>query len=766
MKKLLILIGLLLLGGLMAAPYSFAQDGEEDPTSSVFTGGDPNDRTITWLNQLFPELGDDDRESTPVNVLAKLMKILSLTLISLGFIWAGAAATGKLVQSNFDGKTLAQAKGQTMSVMRLLGAITALFPLPSGFPLVSYLVFTIAVWGVNLGNALWNKTVDALVEETTAVVQPAPSDAEGLAKGLLIAETCMATINAIARESSVTPEILVERNEIDFAPSAVSASPTDVVSSQRFGLSYDGVEDSNLGEAICGLYTAEIPAADPEVGALVPSPGYIIEYQLGQARKLAEEIAPIALGFANTQFDSETAKDIVTGTANSIDGLNENVRDAIIAYYDGHNEFVSGFEKKVTTKAEEEAKTLGGQMKEGGWSSAGTWWLKILQINNQIRRYIDTLPEEKERLSLEGGHDSAALQPLLGKDGLGRVEKTIALVERFRDEGFLTSKTGLNVYLEVDMRQSGQGEKTSKGGSNSLGEDLVFVSEELIDPSSEKLTAFQASLRKDPIRSVLEFGQELMGVVSDFMQKLSVEGGADNEGKASLGSIGTLLAAPLFVTGVFLSFVMPIQIFIHFSLAVIGWFIAVIEAVLASPIWALMHMRIQGHQAIPFQTKAGYKMLLALFLRPALMILGFVVGIGVYYIAMAFVGEQYIAAVTYIYPAAKAQAPVLDGTQYNFYEAVGVVTFIGLFLVFAMAVMKLSTRLMTALPDQIMSRWVGVSSTNPLVEGARSEVDGKIEGSRIGKSSGGGVAAQPNAVEARSQLQKLLGGEPEGKNAY
>lgn len=765
MRKWLFISTLLLLAGLFLFPdVSLAQD--EDPSTLVFTEADPNDRTVKWLSALFPELSDVEETEAPVNVIAKLMKILSLTLLSLGLMWAGASTVGKLLQSNFDGKTLAQARGQTMTVIRLLGAVTALFPLPSGFPLISYLIFTVAIWGVNLGNALWSQTVDALVQEGNAVVQPAPSDIEGLARGLMAAETCMAALNAIGRENGVilassgSPVELVVRNKIEL-PNQSVVSPSSDLFDRRFGLSYDGTPESSLGPGICGEFTATLPQVSSELPSLNPRPSHILDYQLVHTELLANAITPLAIGFANTQLDSDQALSIVDELRRDMVLLHDRVVDVIRSYKDGHNDFVSGFETDIGDNITEEAESLGERMKENGWSSAGAWWLQIVQINNQTQQYIDTLPQQTNSVAHFGGGDLIALTTLLGEDGARRAAQALLITEKFRNEVLLSDMEDKGVFLisgfKDNLDKAATGIKAGGGGSASIliAEAAQVIGGQVITLLSE----FQQVIGEDPISAVIGFGQNL--VTTSYASYLKLEEFAkeqkdkdsDFNAGSTMTSIQLLTLLPLLLAGAFLAFAMPIQLFIHFSLAVIGWFIAAIEAIIAGPIWALMHMRVQGHQMIPFQTKAGYKLVLSLFLRPAFMIIGFVVGIGVFYIAMAFVGEQFLEGLNNIYPKITEPANTNAKQNYSFFSLISIVVFIILFLTFAMAVIKLSIRLMTALPDEIMSRWVGVSSTSPLVDGAKNEVDA---GAQRSKGAGGGIAKA--AMQQQRQSEKPTSG--------
>jgi hypothetical protein len=83
-----------------------------------------------------------------------------------------------------------------------------------------------------------------------------------------------------------------------------------------------------------------------------------------------------------------------------------------------------------------------------------------------------------------------------------------------------------------------------------------------------------------------------------------------------LAEVTTWLGRLAFYFGVFLPS-LPYTIFI---VAVVGWILAVLQSIIAAPLWAVMHMT-PDRTFIGGQTQ-GYLLLLSLFIRPALIILG------------------------------------------------------------------------------------------------------------------------------------------------
>ncbi|PZQ45215.1 MAG: hypothetical protein DI551_08020 [Micavibrio aeruginosavorus] len=82
--------------------------------------------------------------------------------------------------------------------------------------------------------------------------------------------------------------------------------------------------------------------------------------------------------------------------------------------------------------------------------------------------------------------------------------------------------------------------------------------------------------------------------------------------------------------GVLLYYVLPFLPFIYFFFAVMTWVKGIFEAMVAMPLWALGHLRIDG-EGVPGDGGAmGYYYILEIFLRPVCIILGFLGGITIF----------------------------------------------------------------------------------------------------------------------------------------
>src|SRR5690606_6971815 len=117
------------------------------------------------------------------------------------------------------------------------------------------------------------------------------------------------------------------------------------------------------------------------------------------------------------------------------------------------------------------------------------------------------------------------------------------------------------------------------------------------------------------------------GVADSLAVQLTV--GVVFDAGAALGVFGGLvssMAMLLMLGGLMLAFYVPLIPYIAWLVALIKWLVMVVENVLAAPIWAAAHIHPDGGE-MSGKGGPGYFIILSTFLRPSLMVFGFIFGI-------------------------------------------------------------------------------------------------------------------------------------------
>lgn len=86
----------------------------------------------------------------------------------------------------------------------------------------------------------------------------------------------------------------------------------------------------------------------------------------------------------------------------------------------------------------------------------------------------------------------------------------------------------------------------------------------------------------------------------------------------------------LFFLGIFLAFYLPAVVMVQWLIGLVQWMIYVIEAVVVIPLWAILFVGEMGQKAFaPQAALQGFMHLLSILFYPALMVIGFTIGIKV-----------------------------------------------------------------------------------------------------------------------------------------
>lgn len=105
--------------------------------------------------------------------------------------------------------------------------------------------------------------------------------------------------------------------------------------------------------------------------------------------------------------------------------------------------------------------------------------------------------------------------------------------------------------------------------------------------------------------------------------------------------LGTTVLSMMMAAGIMLSIYLPLIPFFLFALAGIGWLLGVIEAIVALPIvcFGIMHPR--GDHDVLGKSEPGLFLLVNIFMRPALIIVSLLLGIGLIYIGITVINTGF-----------------------------------------------------------------------------------------------------------------------------
>jgi conjugal transfer/type IV secretion protein DotA/TraY len=228
-------------------------------------------------------------------------------------------------------------------------------------------------------------------------------------------------------------------------------------------------------------------------------------------------------------------------------------------------------------------------------------------------------------------------------------------------------------------------------------------------------------------------------------------------------SLWALVGAGLLLVPIalMLAFYLPAMPLILWIMGVAAWFVMLIEAVIAAPIWAASHAMPEGNGFIGERAKAGYMVMLSLFLRPALAVLGFFAGMLLVIVMLKVLMLLFLPAMS---------GMIGDSVS-------GVVTAFALLGIFTAIVIQIAHRafgLIHEVPDKVLryigggnenlgeasneqqSRSIFVAGAARVVSGAGNTMRDKTRGGAHETAGAAGSGLKNAATSGMSKLSKML----------
>jgi defect in organelle trafficking protein DotA len=248
--------------------------------------------------------------------------------------------------------------------------------------------------------------------------------------------------------------------------------------------------------------------------------------------------------------------------------------------------------------------------------------------------------------------------------------------------------------------------------------------------------------------------------------------------------LGAWLGA-MFTAGATMSYYIPLLPYMLFTFGTMGWFIGVIEAMVAAPLVALGVTLPDSEHEVMGKSEPAMLLLLGVFLRPPLMIIGFISGIILSYVGIWLLNTGFQSVITgLIGPSAQGvpqdalwaqnfgSSPSTPPSVVSGFAAIiGIIVMIILYLSLYISIVKIALEnLMFKIPDDILT-WLAGGRKVPLGEmtkGALKDSEDAVKGTAQGmegaaKQSGGGGDGKKKGKAKGKGKGAGAGGGPKGR---
>ncbi len=279
-----------------------------------------------------------------------------------------------------------------------------------------------------------------------------------------------------------------------------------------------------------------------------------------------------------------------------------------------------------------------------GWGGAGIWYNKIAEINGGWISAVNAVPlmdryplameqvlKEKKKQNEAIEHNTKYDPTVKAQSGEGPPERikiseplaqvAIPLANVYsywnndaKNFDIATRKNFENIFMDALNRLMGTGGlaamRTSNAHLHPLAQ-LVMVGKGLVDSAIINLAG--------------STGAAFLGGMAKAMEKAKAA--------AVLNAMSEVLLSTAFMgltAGFVLYYILPFLPFVYFYFAVATWIKAIFEAMVGVPLWALAHLRIDGDGLPGDAAQNGYFLILEIFIRPILTVVGLVAAVVIF----------------------------------------------------------------------------------------------------------------------------------------
>jgi conjugal transfer/type IV secretion protein DotA/TraY len=354
-------------------------------------------------------------------------------------------------------------------------------------------------------------------------------------------------------------------------------------------------------------------------------------------------------------------------------------------------------------------------LRSRGWGGAGIWYNRIAQINGDITGAILAKPNavkypavmeavvEARRKESEGSAVDDMFNPALN-EGV----PVAYPMEQAEDHDIAVTLYGAFKKWQKDNILQDSFERNDGSSIIVRAIDFLFGAGSIYD--------MRENADIHPLAQLSALGKSMMEVSARNIAGGLIGTGANSLMKNDLGVFakvfGSFLSTMGFAT-LGMSFVMfyilPMLPFIYFFFALAGWVKSIFEAVVAMPLWALAHVRIDGDGLSGQYANSGYFLLLEIFLRPVLIIFGLIASIIIFTSLIEVLNEIFslvVASVSGFDMEAETNIPAGESLAQFFRGPVDQLMYTVIYVIIVFLIGQSCFKLIDLIPNQIL-RWAG-----------------------------------------------------------
>ena len=768
MKKVLVSLFLCLFPSLLLA------DSLAPPAS---------DLSVSYLATIFGVV-DGVLHGTGSQILGTMLGSFNAAVLVMASVILTYALFISILNTSHQGEFLGQKWSSIWVPLRMVSGVGLLLPKATGYSFIQILVMWVVVQGVGAADQVWNVALDYMNRNGT-VVEPSQGLAAGKgsadnsflvskAGSILKSEVCMYTLyNGLVREYTpkgiAVPNFANSLTVTGKGPNGANTGKLIDYTKDKGGfITFPGKMDGSFAkyEGACGsVGWSFIGAADNDK---VANPAKLTANDSASIgiRQMTLDLNALAQNIADKLAPTSVDDKVSVVKFNKDDPIF--TANGLVYTSSDYFSIIKPALRTLKGGADAKLKEFIKDAKDVGWVLAGSYYYQMAKLNESLRKITD-LSVIKDQITpdFKPNYDSSAFQDINNPTILANLKNNVP-----------TSNGVIDDYIQTETTNAGdQGSHSqffpatggnSSGASGLLSKFLGSVFENVGDFQKELQEGIDSG--KDPIMTLSGIGNDLVNLVEKvwlgffgIMTVLVVAGGVAGAAVSFFAPAGPIIAVlgglfgfiglfmPIFTfwlminlsLGATLAYYVPLIPFILFTFGVVTWFAVVLEAVIAAPLVALGITHPEGHDFLG-KAEQAVMLLASVFLRPMLMVFGFIFGIILSYISISLLNQGLNIALHFMGDINNGDMLVL----------VSQTTLMTIYTGLILALINRSFSMIYEVPNKVM-RWIGHHAENTPEEGMLHQIRGNIDSNMREVGNAGSQIAQ-SQYQSNSQSAKSI----------
>ena len=574
--------------------------------------------------------------------LSTVFMYINMGLITLGGLYVTFKSFSAVTQTAHDGEFLGKAYHSIWVPIRITTGIFSLLPVFGGYSAMQVVMLWFGVLGAGLGNMAWQDVSGSFVPYNTLSVSMSPSSSfnNSFVSQVYLMNACVAAHNAQLQATTLSTQPKWGASQL-VPDQSGNAWLVNFGSNNGYNAECGSISFANLTTATpSSVGPSTAIATLPMFGSAANNIGQLnnaTEFKLSQLAQtdfntLNTQIRTQALTYVNAIVASQQSAATPGGTGSSVQAFDPGAMAIAQANYNQQimtdfGSALSGLDMSSSIKS-----AMMTSAQTDGFTAAGAWYTSMASMSAAYTQLAQIAGASIASKPVAPTQADFIWKPVY--DGIETVASVANSTMTNPASVGSTSDSSSSAAWQKIMGKIGSGISTFSGQglvnqmvNDNTNEPVILRMKDVgnygMDTGAAVLTAIGA------IEGAVN-GATTNNLWATAGNTLS-GGGAGAVSGAAWGAIkpwldmAELVAKAAFGGCLTLSLYIPMIPFIVFMGQVLAWLLSVIEGVAAAPFLAFAHLDASGEEGLGQRTQYGYTFMLQSFMRPVMLVFGFIV---------------------------------------------------------------------------------------------------------------------------------------------